>query len=210
MKNWKTLPVKGTPLVSLAIACYLDGPDRERRRHQLTGLAASLAAQTWANWEAVIVHDGTGDGSSLAGEIARYDARLSVWATPERKQQYGHPWRHRAIREHTRGEYVGFANDDAWFAPVFFEALLSRLTTTKARLAHCDLIHSHGLWKLLSTEPRRGRLDVGGWLAARDVVLGTPWTSYEFHGDGLYINALATKLGRARIAKVPNVLYVHN
>ena len=59
----------------------------------------------------------------------------------------------------------------------------------------------------MAAAPAAGRVDVGGWLARRELVLATPWDEFDAHSDGRYVAALAA---RGRVARVPQLLYVHN
>lgn len=211
MRNWKSMPVRGEPTVALVIASYLDGADASRRVMQLGSLIYSLAAQTWPRWQAVVVHDGPAGAERAQNLLAKIgDSRVRFWASTARQGDWGHRQRQpQAALADT--SYVGFANDDAWFAPVYLEALLSALTVQRKRFAYCDCVHSHRLWQPLGTTIARRKIDVGGWLACRKLVASTPWTDFGFAGDWSYVAALTRACGKAAIAaKVPHCLYVHN
>lgn len=211
MRYWKPRPIPGNPRVTIVVASYLN--DDPRRLAALQCLLASLNAQTYPNWSAIVVHD----GPLLPAVAARvtpmlaavHPARIVLSATAERVQQFGHPHRH-AIACQVPAEFVGFANDDGYYAPVYLEWLLSRLCDPErpCDLAHCDLVHSHRLWREFVTAPVAGKIDVGCFLARTDLVRRTPWTDHSFRGDGIYVEALARN---ARgVARVDKLLYVHN
>jgi hypothetical protein len=207
VRYWQPKTFKRRPLVSLVIASYV--VDDPRRIDAQLSLLYCLRAQTYRNWQAVVVHDGP-DGGRLdrVRKAMADDERIRVVAAPERKQCFGHPWRLWAVKKCTTGEYVGMANEDNWYAPVYLEALLHELVNLGGDFAYCDMVHSHKEWKPLETRPVRGRIDVGGWIAARVLVTNTPWTDMDFAGDATYIQALT---GKARnIRKVKAHLFVHN
>jgi glycosyltransferase involved in cell wall biosynthesis len=196
---WKPLPIVGTPKVSLAIATY-------RQPDPLACLLYSLKAQSYDHWEAIVVHDGPGpEARAVVDHIA--DARIRLIETPERKGQYGHPWRQLGIEACT-GDYIGLSNGDNYYAPVYFEWLLHVLTTRHGDFAYCDLVHSHERWAYFPTTPRKSGLDLGAWIAKAALVRATPWRDMSFAGDGTFIEDL---VARARaVIHVPACLFVHN
>lgn len=104
------LAVPGDPKVSLAIATYQQGDE-------LACLLYSLKAQTYANWEAVVIHDGPGpEARAVVGRVG--DPRIRLLEAPERRGGYGHPWRPLGIAAST-GDYIGLSNGDNYYAPVY-------------------------------------------------------------------------------------------
>lgn len=200
MRFWRSKPVPGNPLVSMVVAAYV--VDEPRRRAALECLLKSFEAQTHSNWEAVVVHDGPGLGS-----FANLDSRIHLIETQERKQNFGHPWRQFGI-EKTRGKYVGMTNGDNYYAPAYFEAMLRSLIANNADFIHCDMIHSHKIWKPLPTKLKRGQIDLGCWLASGDLVRSTPWKDISFAADWTYIQELTRKAGK--VVKLSNFMFVHN
>lgn len=85
IRGWTPLAVPGRPKVSVAVATFdQDG--------QLACLLASFMAQSYDNWEAVVVHDGPGPVARRV--VERFgDPRVRPIETPARKGQFGHPWR---------------------------------------------------------------------------------------------------------------------
>lgn len=204
IRMWKGKRVTGDPKVSLVVASYLHGD--ARRVHALACLLHSLLAQTYRNWEALVVHDGP--YPPLPDFLLNLDiARIRFLETPERKGAYGHPWRRWGI-DQTLGQYVGLSNDDNYYAPVYFEWMLSELQAKKADLVYCDMVHSHRRWGVITAKPARGFIDVGNWLAAAPLAKSTPWTDTGFAGDWTYFQALQQKA--RQLAKVSAPLFVHN
>jgi hypothetical protein len=203
MRFWTRREVPGTPLVSMVIAAYTR--QDPRLLDALLCLVYCLRAQTYSNWEAIIVHDGP---NGVHGQTidAIGDARLRWLETPERKQQHGHPWRAYGISL-ARGDYIGLSNGDNYYVPVYFEAMLNALLTHHAQFAYCDMIHSHREWQPYPTEPHSGRLDLGAWVANAELVKATPWTDMGFNGDGTFIEALVARA--AKLVKLENCLFVH-
>ena len=61
----------------------------------------------------------------------------------------------------------------------------------------------------MKTEIRRGKIDVGCWMASKDLIKAVQWTDFTFAGDWSFINNL-NKTAEGRHAKVDSYLYVHN
>ncbi|MDP3402496.1 MAG: glycosyltransferase family 2 protein, partial [bacterium] len=96
-----------TPLVSVMIATY-------NRASYMRIAVESVLAQTYQNWELVIIDDGsTDDTQRVAGSFM--DARIRYVRL---KQNSGiHAARTRALKE-CRGEYLAVLDsDDMWTSP---------------------------------------------------------------------------------------------
>ncbi len=193
------MPVPSRPKVSVAVATY-------EQTDELACLLYSFKAQTYDHWEVVVVHDGPGP-KARAVVAHMNDARVRLIETPERKGQYGHPWRQLGIDACT-GDYIGLSNGDNYYAPVYFEWMLSVLTTAGADFAYCDMVHSFVQWRALATRPEKGGLDLGAWIARAGLVKATPWWDMGFVGDGTFIDDLLSKA--QGVVHVPACLFVHN
>ena len=209
MRRWKPRPIVGEPGVTLVIASYLPGD--ERRQAALFCLLHSLRAQSYPRWKAVVVHDGPLPEepayAALRQQIAQLDQRITFVETAKREGSYGHPHR-QPYASRVETEFVGFSNDDNYYCPVYFEAMLSELTQRRADFAFCDMVHSHRNWQPMTTAARSHHLDVGAFIVRTELVRATPWVDMNFAGDGTYIEALAVK---AKLCvKVPACFFVHN
>jgi len=84
----------------------------------------SVAAQSWKDWEAIVVDDGSTDGSgSLAEAWARKDKRFRVIRQENRGQSAA---RNAAIRI-AEGEYLFFLDGDDWLEREALETLALEL-----------------------------------------------------------------------------------
>jgi len=211
VRYWKPKPLLAKPLVGIAVASFLNGEDKERRVASLCGLLHAFCAQTYTNWQVLVTHDGP-----LVGELSPYlvellkDKRISFIATEERKQQFGHPHRQAAIESLVKkgAEWVGLTNDDNYYMPVYFEWLLTIAQEKKADFVYCDSVHSHKQWKPLTGEIRRGRIDLGGFLANKGLLAKVKFDKFTFAGDWDFIYRL--RLATKRVAKAHGTLFVHN
>lgn len=207
MRYWsRNRPAKipGNPLVEVLAAAYV--VEDERLRDALACFVYSMRAQTWRNWKLKILHDGPGSGM-FKFFSGLHDPRVEFQETAERRGKFGHPWRQQAIAA-SRGDYITLTNADNYYAPVFVEAMLGALVHQRADFAYCNFVHSHQNWKFFKSEPRKSKLDLGAWMARGDLVRGVPFDSFEFNGDGQYIDRLTAKAGK--IVKLDQSLLVHN
>lgn len=103
--QWSAPPLEAQPLVSVII------PTRERPA-LLRRAVASLEAQTYQRWEAVVVDDAQGRGPAAA--------------------------RNEGV-ERARGSVLAFLDDDDRYAPRHLEALVEALRASNAALAYAGV-----------------------------------------------------------------------
>jgi glycosyltransferase involved in cell wall biosynthesis len=193
--------VTTNPKVSMIVSAY-------HRARQILPTLACFLAQTHQNFEVLVVHDGPGDGAVRDAVELFGDHRLCYLELPARTNDWGNSAKAWGSQQAT-GEWIGHSNDDNYYAPIYFEAMLSALLCEDAQFAFCNMIHSHQGWTPFATTPVPGGIDGGGWLCRADIVKGTPWpadTAHEY-ADGIYAQALAA---RAKVVKVSATLFVHN
>lgn len=101
----------------------------------LSRCIVSLLGQTYANIEVVAVDDASTDGSlRTLKDLAARDSRLRVESL---QQNVGvHAARRIGVRA-SRGELIGFADDDDWVAPMMYENLLKEAQCTGADIVIC-------------------------------------------------------------------------
>lgn len=192
----------------MVVASYLT--DEPRRVDSLMGLLYAFRAQSWAGWEAVVVHDGpwpTAPGVDPVRQLASQDPRIRLLASESRAGKFGHPNRNMGIAA-ARGNWLGLTNDDNYYAPAYFQWLIQEALRQRADFVYSDCVHSHRDWAHMVTRPRYRHLDLGGWLARTKVVRQVRFDKHTFNGDGDFINRLVARAGRT--AKVNAALFVHN
>jgi len=98
----------------------------------LTRCLASIRAQTIGDWEAVLVDDGSRDGSSeIAKQFAETDSRFRYF----RQENGGLGAARNRGFEQSRGETVSFVDSDDWIHPQYAEIL-----TTEMGVGGYDLV----------------------------------------------------------------------
>lgn len=213
MRFWKPRKIEGSPKVGVAVAAYIADEDG-RDAAGLTGLVASLRAQTYANWQAVVMHDGPYPHHNgmldFVTEIEA-DSRVKVHEAEQRKQDFGHHHRqtttHRLLGDGC--EWVLHTNQDNYYIPVFLEWLLAEAQAKQTPFVYCDFVRSHKQWVTHASKPKRGQLDLGGFIAHKSIVEKVKFDRVGFDADGDYINRLV-QAARGKVAKVPATLFVHN
>jgi len=111
------------PRVSVIISCY-------NQAHYLPSAVYSVLAQTFADWEAIIVDDGsTDDTGNVAAQFT--DARIHYIHQENRGLSAA---RNSGIRA-ARGEYLAFLDADDEWEPHFLEVCLTTLANQKTATA---------------------------------------------------------------------------
>jgi len=97
----------------------------------------SIAAQTWGNWEAVLVDDGSSDGSGeICDRFASGDARFRVF----HQESEGVAGARNAALSAARGKYVFFVDADDCIHPRALELLHSAACSGPYRMASADYL----------------------------------------------------------------------
>ena len=95
----------------------------------------SILGQTFRDFEALLVNDGSTDGTSeICHRYARSDSRLQVIDKPNG----GVSQTRNYAMDRARGTYLQFMDADDWLAPNAMEVLCHAATSTG-----CDLVISH-------------------------------------------------------------------
>ncbi len=119
----------------------------------------SILAQTFGDWECILVDDGSPDGCpQICDEYTACDPRFRVIHRANGGQAAA---RNSGLRE-ARGEYIGFVDSDDWIAPQLFERLYRLITKYGTDMAqvgyrkeYIGFFHSKRLIKQVSLLDRR-------------------------------------------------------
>ena len=94
----------------------------------------SILAQTFKNWEAILVNDGSTDGSKeIIDEYARLDSRFKA----VHKQNGGTLLARKTGLENSKGKYIANLDCDDIYEPDFLEKMLAKITETDADFVWC-------------------------------------------------------------------------
>lgn len=118
------------PLVSVIIPIYNTEP-------YLGYCLNSLVSQTYSNWQAILIDDGSTDGSrSIAQQYTRLDSRFQLHSTPN-----GGVSKARNLGlQHATGKYLHFLDSDDVLAPQTLEKQVQAAESTGKQLVVSDVL----------------------------------------------------------------------
>ena len=96
----------------------------------------SIVSQTFRNFEAILINDGSSDGSrNKCLEWAKLDGRIRFYD----QDNYGvSPSRNKGVAL-SRGKYIGFVDPDDWLEPDYVKSLYRAITEDDTDIAECDI-----------------------------------------------------------------------
>jgi glycosyltransferase involved in cell wall biosynthesis len=139
------------PLVSIVIPAY-------NRAATIADCLRSVQSQTYQNWEAVVVDDGSTDGTAACIEqMAREDARIRL--IRHQRNRGAQAARNTGIRA-AQGEWIAFLDSDDQYLPHSLEARLELAAKEKVSVVHseCYVIKVDGVKRLHGVQPMAGRV----------------------------------------------------
>lgn len=118
----------GNPLISIIIPVY-------KVEKYLRTCIESVLAQSYNNWEMILVDDGSPDKSGeICDEYARGDSRLTVLHCQNGGQSRA---RNRALDCPPKGEFVTFLDSDDFWHQDYLESLVKACVENDADMAQC-------------------------------------------------------------------------
>lgn len=95
----------------------------------------SILDQTYKNWEAIFINDGSTDNSlKVLEEYKKRDERIKII---DKKNAGSGAARNDGI-ENSKGEYIAFLDSDDWYEQNFLEKLYNNLTENNSDVAMCN------------------------------------------------------------------------
>ena len=111
-----------TPLVSIIIPTY-------NRAHLIEETLQSVLAQTYTNWECIVVDDGSADGTeTLIRDYATKDARFQYYTRPDTHKPGGNGARNFGF-EVSKGEFINWFDDDDVMLDNFIDVKMKAITS---------------------------------------------------------------------------------
>lgn len=109
----------------------------------------SIIAQTFTDWELILVDDGSTDTSgTICNQYASQDSRIRVI----HKQNGGVSAARQAGLDASRGEYVIHADPDDWVEPAMLEELYAKAKADEADMVICDYYTNSGDKQVLNIQ----------------------------------------------------------
>lgn len=133
---------KNKPIVSIIVPCY-------KQAHLLPETLESVWAQTYPNWECVMVDDGSPDNTEeVAKAYCEKDARFKY----VRKENGGLASARNYGIAHSEGEYILPLDSDDLIVATYLEEAIERFTShPETKLVYCQAERfgaENGLWDL--------------------------------------------------------------
>lgn len=118
------------PFLSIIIPVY-------NAESYLTRCLGSILAQTFTGFEAILVDDGSTDGSAaLCDSYAKKDSRFRCF----HKENGGHTSARQAGLRLAKGTYIAFVDSDDWIAPAMYEKMCGAAKESGADMICCNYI----------------------------------------------------------------------
>lgn len=118
------------PLISIIVPIY-------KVEKYLKECVDSILAQTYQNFELILVDDGSPDSCpAMCDEFAKRDSRVVVI----HKENGGLSDARNAGLDIAKGEYIGFVDSDDYISPIMYETLINRILTDQSDLAVCEYV----------------------------------------------------------------------
>ena len=118
------------PLVSIIIPTY-------NRAHLISETLDSVLAQTYTNWECIVVDDGSTDGTDeLLASYCKKDNRFQYHHRPKDRFPGGNTARNYGFVL-SRGAYVQWFDDDDVMLPEFLSLKIAQFSTNKIEFVIC-------------------------------------------------------------------------
>lgn len=101
----------------------------------------SILAQTFSDFELILVDDGSPDGSgAICDEYADKDPRIQVI----HQENGGVTSARKAAMRIAHGEWISFVDSDDWIHPNMFERMIAKASETSADMVICDVSLEYG------------------------------------------------------------------
>ena len=124
--------MKNQPLVSVIIPTY-------NRAHLIGETLDSVIAQTYQNWECIIVDDGSTDNSDeVIGEYVNKDSRFKYYHRPKDYAKGANSCRHIGFLK-SKGDYVNWFDSDDLMLPNHFEIKIRKIVKGSYDFVCCEI-----------------------------------------------------------------------
>lgn len=122
--------MKATPLVSIIIPTF-------NRAQLIAETLDSVLAQTYQNWECIIVDDGSSDNTDeVVGQYVEKDSRFNYYHRPDEHLPGGNGARNYGFKM-SEGEYVNWLDSDDLFAKDKIEKQIQTLLGNSESISTC-------------------------------------------------------------------------
>ena len=105
----------------------------------------SLLAQTFSDFEAILVDDGSTDQSgAICEEYARKDPRFVVFHQKNQGQSVARNYALDWVYANSDSRYISFVDSDDWVHPKYLELLYEAITRFSVKISQCGIVRTTG------------------------------------------------------------------
>lgn len=123
------------PLISVIIPVY-------NTEKYIKKCVESVLAQTWKDFELILVDDGSKDSSpEICDEYSKADSRIKVI----HKNNEGPGIARNVALDNSSGEYISFVDSDDWIKPEMFEKMVTTAEKYNADIVVCGYSYFNGI-----------------------------------------------------------------
>ena len=139
--------------ISIIVPCY-------NVAEYLPRCLDALLAQTYSDWQAVCVDDGSTDNSfEILQSYAEKDARIIAI----HQENHGVEWARATAMEHIDSPYIMFCDPDDWYEPEMCEKMIATLERENVDIVMCGTnivgMEDYAMQKYFSNMPSEGRYE---------------------------------------------------
>ena len=137
------------PLISIIIPAY-------NRANTIVTALESIRKQTYRNWEAVVVDDGSTDNTGeIVNQVANNDVRIHL--IRHENNRGGQAARNTGIKA-AKGEWIAFLDSDDEYLPDSLQVRLAATEKDKVSVVHsgCYVVQDDGIKKIYSLPGNTG------------------------------------------------------
>ena len=193
------------PKFSIIVVAY-------KKYNELKCLLYSLLAQSYNNFEIILIHDGVNNKHKNLFENFENDSRITYLQTPIRHNDWGMSLRNKGIKL-AKGEWIINTNDDNYYTPNWLEELNKHTDNSinfiyyDAILSHHNLLnHNKKDYGLFIPKVKGCHIDMGQFAIKNEIIKEHKFKSIA-PADSELIDEIIHKLISNYIDKV---LFVHN
>jgi glycosyltransferase involved in cell wall biosynthesis len=175
----------------------------------------ALYAQTYKNFEIILVHDGPIAGTQDEKELAgyRYDPRLKVFETEKPGNDWGHAARAFGLTQVSQASnLIVFGSADNYYMPEFFEYLSKPFDDEKVQATYCNCLHNVRRWEKMECAIQCGLIDCGNFMTRTKNAIENGWTGRHYEADWKFVNEIQQKFcnNAGSVHKIDRILFIHN
>lgn len=212
MRYWESLDTKEEK-IRIVAASYFN--DNKKRYKYCQSFISSILAQTYENFELIIVHDGPINDCQEKISLLNFiesDNRIKIIETENRLGKFGYPHRKKYAFMNEDFQWLIYTNDDNYYVPTALESLIATAQEYNKKIVFSNMISSHRRWGILETHFVKSHIDLGCLFFDKNIIKDFDFDLSDdcFEADGKLVEEIGKSVDRNNIIKINNYLFIHN